>query len=147
VIRVEVCEEEHVNFLIKSDKSGSLGRFIQPQHVHIVCNSNNGIAYTVFDGEEVLFCGGVIEFWKNRGEVWGIFNAEMSKHQFLAVHRATKRFLEVCPVRRLEAMVETDFVQGHRWIKKLGFEVEAVRLRSYFPNGKDGTMYAKINGV
>ena len=92
---------------------------------------------------KIVFCGGVTEYWKNRGEAWAILNKGCTK-EFIGVHNATRRLFEVCPIRRIEAAVEVDFMEGHRWVRALGFKMEAERLRAYTIDGRDVSLYARI---
>ena len=95
------------------------------------------------DGVPIL-CGGVIEFWKNRGGLWAIVSKDCGPKEFVAVHRLVQSFLASLPYARLEFHVDVDFEQGHRWASLLGFEMEAPRLRAYQPNGRDAALYARV---
>lgn len=100
-------------------------------------------AYTALDGDEVLICAGVIEMWKGRGAAWA-FIAENLGARMVAVHRAVRNYFDLLDFRRIEAEVLLDFPQGHRWVRMLGFELECPRMRSYFPDGSDAALYAKV---
>lgn len=101
-------------------------------------------AYTIFgeDGQ-VLLCGGVTDCWPGRGMAWAVLNLDC-RHHFISIHNMAKRFFEACPIRRIEAAVEVGFEAGHRWVNALGFQLEAARLRSYFPDGRDASLYARV---
>ncbi len=100
--------------------------------------------YTVVSATgRVLLCGGIAMFWAGTGEAWAYFDP-VCKTEFLALHRAVKRFLDTAPIRRIQAAVEIPFMPGHRWARLLGFELEAQCLRGYLPNGSDCAMYAKV---
>ncbi len=100
-------------------------------------------SYTMRVEGRVVACTGVFEYWPGRGEVWAILDKDC-KEEFLYIHKAAKRFFEVCPVNRIEATVELGFPEGHRWMRLLGFELEAPVLKKYFPNGSDCSLYAKV---
>ncbi len=91
----------------------------------------------------VLLCGGVAEYWPGRGEAWAIV-AKHCKKEFVALHNATRRLFEVCPIRRIEAAVDVKLEQGHRWVKLLGFKLEAPLLKAYDINGNDVSLYARV---
>lgn len=113
----------------------------------VIGNLERFNSITVLSPEgEVISCGGVIPFWPTRGEAWQFFSERLLKKYALAVTRATIRFLEACPVRRIEAVVDLDFEQGHRYIQALGFEVEAPIMEFYGPTGKHCTLYSRIGG-
>jgi RimJ/RimL family protein N-acetyltransferase len=61
----------------------------------------------------------------------------------LFLHRATRRFIDLEPLRRLEASVEVGFPAGERWLELLGFEHEGP-LRAFGANGEDHVRYARI---
>lgn len=100
-------------------------------------------AFTGLIDDRVIFCAGVSEYWPGRGEGWALLTEE-SRHHMLVITRMIKRFLEICPTRRIEASVEVNFKEGHRWAKMLGFELEASRLRAYLPDGQDCSLYARV---
>lgn len=100
-------------------------------------------SYTIMSGEKVLLCGGVTQYWPNRAEAWAIMD-EGSTSEFIQVHRAVKKFLDSCTIKRIEAAVDVDFEAGHRWAELLGFELEAECLKAYLPNGRDCSLYARV---
>lgn len=100
-------------------------------------------AYTAMDGDRVIGCAGVLELWKGRAAAWA-FLADGMGRQFVTLHRAVKRFLDVADYGRIEAEVALDFEEGHRWAHMLGFELENPRMRKYFPDGSDAALYVKV---
>jgi hypothetical protein len=104
---------------------------------------NAKYSFTGIHDNKVLFCAGVTEYWPGRGEAWAFLDSNSRQH-FMAIHNATKRFLEVCPIRRVEAAVDIDFKEGHRWVKLLGFKLEAERLKAYRLDGGDSSLYARV---
>lgn len=104
---------------------------------------NEKYAFTLFNGDQVLATGGVMEYWPNRAEAW-VFIDPHSRPHFLGLHNAVKRCLDVVPYRRIEATVDVGFPAGHRWIKLLGFQLEAERMRSFTIDGRDMALYSRI---
>lgn len=100
-------------------------------------------AFTAMVGGQIVGVGGAYEIWEGRALLWSFIDGRAGPH-FVAIHRATMRFLETLPYRRIEAEVDCDFLPGHRWIKMLGFELEAERLRKYRVDGGDSALYARI---
>jgi len=92
----------------------------------------------------VFACGGIFRHWHNRGEAWMYISKHATKAKFLKVHRTVKMALEACSYERIEMLVDCDFKQGHRWAEKLGFRLEAERMRKYRPDGKDCALYARV---
>lgn len=118
--------------------------FLKPyiSEAHVAVLEKNR-AYTILDGARVLMCGGFVEYWENRGELWAMV-AQDCKREFVGMHKIVERFVEMVPHRRIEAVVAYDFNPGHRWMRLLGFSVEAQKLRNYWPGGGDATLYSKV---
>lgn len=91
-----------------------------------------------------LACAGAQEYWPGRALVWSFLSAEVDRRTFLLLHTEAKRFLEGLPMRRLEAAVDVNFEAGHRWVKALGFELEAPLMRKFHVDGRDVSGYALV---
>lgn len=100
-------------------------------------------SYTVLKDGKPIACGGVLEYWMGRGEAWAVLDA-VSRKDFMAVHNAARRFIAAINMRRIEAVVQTDFTAGHRWLRALGFQMEAPLLKAYDPDGRDFSLYARV---
>lgn len=133
-MRVEVFKIEHLSRM----KSRRAVGFSKDFAAHAP------FSFSIFreDGE-LLFCGGVAEYWPGRGETWGVFNDDC-RREFPSLHRIVKGLLRSCPTRRLELSVEQEFANGHRWARALGFSLVAVNQEAYFPDGKAASIYAKV---
>lgn len=101
-------------------------------------------AYSIFIDGTLKMVAGVTTYWPGRGEAWAILDPQC-KTDFMELHHVVKRFLDICPVKRIEAAVECEFTPGHRWVKSLGFELEAKKLRAFLPDGKDASLYARVS--
>lgn len=97
-------------------------------------------AFSAVIGNTVVACAGVVPMHRHRAHCWALL-AENLGMKLLMVHRAIKRYLSICPYRRIETSVECDHVEGHRWAKALGFVCEAERLVEYGENGADHALY------
>lgn len=107
--------------------------------------SNRWSFSAVDDTGEIQAVGGVIEIWGSRGEAWMFFNSNAGPY-LTAIFKGTVRFLDLCPLERIEAVVDLDFERGHRYIKALGFKLEAPLMRKYGVTGLDGSLYSFIKG-
>ena len=114
--------------------------WMAPDHARLL---ENEYAFTILDGAEVLMVGGAIKCWEGRGIAW-CFLAENIGTRFSAVHRHVKRFFSTQDFARLEAQVQLEFKQAHRWMKMLGFELECPLARAFFPDGSDAAFYVKV---
>lgn len=146
MIEVVKYRAEHMKFLKEQPATAYLSEYMSSD-ADLALESAT-YAYTAFSkatGKPIL-CAGVHEYWPGRGEGWAIFDVNC-RREFFAVHSAVKRFLSVCPINRIEAAVDVDFEAGHRWVKALGFTLEAPVLKAYRPNGADCSLYALIGGA
>lgn len=101
-------------------------------------------AITVADGDgTILMCGGVSTPWPNRAILWACVSVKAGA-RMLALHRAAKPVLDRQPYKRIETTVRTDFEQGHRWARMMGFQMEAARMECYGPDGQDYSLYARV---
>lgn len=101
-----------------------------------------GLSMTVRDGEQILLCGGVLPTGPNMGLLWAVLSADAGS-RMVWLHRATLRFLDIEPFKRIEATVEDGFPAGNRWLEMLGFEYEG-RMRAYGAAGETHLRYARI---
>jgi len=101
-----------------------------------------GLSMTAREGEHIVLCGGVIPTGPRMGLLWALLSHDAGRHM-VWLHRATRRFLEIEPWRRVEATVESGFPAGCRWLTLLGFEFEG-RMRSFGPGGEDHLRYARV---
>lgn len=132
---------EHLEQMDQHDTTSFFRPHIKLEQLKLL--EQSGMAYTAIKDGRVLGCAGVVEYWPDRGEVWAVFDKKI-QHDFVYIHKAALRFLDTVPIRRIEAAVEFNFVAGHRWIRMLGFELEAVRMHAYVPSGADFSLYARV---
>jgi len=96
----------------------------------------------IADGK-VVACAGVLPYWEDRGLAWAYLAEDAGRHM-VAIHKAVARYLEVAPFKRIEAAVDVNFEAGHRWIKRLGFELEAPVMKAFRPDGGSASLYARV---
>ncbi|MFZ1975799.1 MAG: hypothetical protein WAU89_23355 [Candidatus Acidiferrales bacterium] len=105
---------------------------------------NGGDAFSAIDSHgEIVACAGVLKQWANRGVAWSIVARNLGA-EFYGVHMAVRRFLVECPINRIEAYVDCQFKEGHRWMELLGFKPECWVMRSFAPDGRDCSLYAMV---
>lgn len=101
-------------------------------------------SFTLLDGDEVICCAGLCEIWKGRALCWAYLADNIAPRRFAVLHKKVQRFLEVAPFDRIEATVDAGFEQGHRWVRLLGFQLEAPCMRRHRPDGGDSALYARV---
>ncbi len=99
-------------------------------------------SFTALQGDTVLCCAGVIRAWPGRALAWALISQSAGPY-FVQLTRAMQRYMDLIPDRRVEAVVDSGFDQGHRWLRLLGFQHEG-RLRLYTPDGRDVDLYARL---
>lgn len=101
-----------------------------------------GGAICAEEGDEVLGIGGVIPLWEDRGLAYLLLSRNAGR-RLIRLFRVFELVIDAAPQKRIEAYVRAGFTEGERLAKMLGFEREAC-LRSFFPSGDDGVIYAKV---
>lgn len=101
-------------------------------------------AFTGLVDGEPMACAGLVHIWPGRGLLWALLSVHSGPHM-LQIHRAARRLLGVCDVRRIECTVDEGFEPGHRWARMLGFRLEAPRMANYRPCGGDSALYARVH--
>lgn len=99
---------------------------------------------TLMEDGMPLICAGVIPYWPTRALAWSFLSDKVGPRNFRAVHEQAKKFLDGLPYKRLEASVDVDFENGHRWMRALGFKVETPLQEAFQPDGKDSVGYVRI---
>ena len=102
----------------------------------------SGPCYSAVVDGVVIACAGLIPQWPGRAVAWALISGSAGS-QFVGVHRAVRRALDVHQFRRIETGVTSEFDAGHRWVRMLGFEREG-RMRAYTPDGRDCDLYALV---
>jgi hypothetical protein len=133
-------EPEHLETLELQDSQKIFYDVFDMSYAHSLKES--GPCFTALENGKVLCCSGIVLQWHNRAVAWALVSNSAGKH-FARIHKAVKRFLDLSDVNRIEAFVDHDFEQGHRWIQMLGFEREGY-MKQFTPAGKDAVLYARI---
>lgn len=94
------------------------------------------------DGKPVAVMG-LLELWKNRALAWSFVGKDAGPC-FPLMTKIGLKALEMAPFRRIEADTPCEFEEGHRWLKLLGFKLEAECMEAYLPHGGNSSLYAKV---
>lgn len=138
-MRIEKFKPEHLAQMRL--QSAQIGRFGNADYAEVLARS--GTAFTAF-GDEILLCGGCADYGYRRGSLWAFLSPAAGKN-FIALHRATSRFIGSLCMERIEATVEAGFIPGCRWLELLGFVCETPKpMRAFSPDGRDHFLYAWV---
>lgn len=141
VIREVRYSAEHMGVLKEQDATSWLGEHMSDSHAKEL---EGPWSFSYIKGDRVLACVGVNQFWADRGEAWAVFEMGLER-DFLPLFLKIKRQLSRVSLRRIEARVDRNYVQAHRLVEALGFDLESPVLPFYFPDGRHGTGYVRVN--
>lgn len=143
MIGIEGLTPKHLRTLELQDSQTSFSELISnpEEYVRMVCQQGQAFA-VVADGETMVIAG-LIEMWEGRSLMWSLMSKNAGKHMRYIL-KATERMITTFGARRVESTVDCDFKQGHRFMRLLGFQMEAERMKSYEPDGRDCALYARI---
>lgn len=106
----------------------------------------HGVGYSVFDNRNLVFCAGVIPYWKGVGEAWIICDICV-KHYIRELYHYTKLYLDkiidIYKLHRVQSSVMVDYQAGHRFLERMGLQKEGL-MRKYDWQGKDYFLYARV---
>jgi len=91
----------------------------------------------------IMCCVGIIDLWENRAMVWSLMDKNSNRH-LLGITKILINLLKCSAQKRIEMYVDCDFKQAHRWAKMLGFNLEAEKMKSFYPTGQDVALYARL---
>ncbi len=133
---------EHLEHILSVGlKDEKITPFILPSHGASI--EKMGGYFTITEDQVPLVIGGIKPFWKGRAEAWLLFSKYKTK-KFMSLISLINKVIDDSPIKRIEMIIDSDFCEGARWAKILGFKLEAPLLKSYLPTGHDASLYAKV---
>lgn len=91
-----------------------------------------------------LGAAGVLPVWKERAYAWALLSVYAAPH-LMAITRKVRYVVQTFPANRVEMVVRTEFKEGHRWARVLGFRQETPDgMPGYFEDGGSATLYARV---
>lgn len=116
--------------------------FCEPDRLSFL---ENQFSWSGVIDDVVVGSAGLYEIWPGRHYAWALLSDQLNPHQFVRLTRCVRRALDLLPDARVEAVVQSDFEMGHRWMRALGFKRETpFPMRRYFPHGGDAILYARV---
>jgi hypothetical protein len=89
---------------------------------------------------------GSLRHWGGCSQLWAVFSKETEKYP-LALTKICGALIDYAvdrqELKRVSVNVRTDYGQGNKFAKVLGFQLEGV-MRRYLPDGADANLYARL---
>jgi hypothetical protein len=102
-----------------------------------------GPAVTGMLAREPLFCFGKQEQWPGRWVVWCLLSVDARAHM-LPITRIARRLLgQQLGTGRHEAVIRSDFKQGHRWAELCGMKWHH-HEEMFLPGQQDADIYVRF---
>jgi len=98
----------------------------------------------VWEGVMPIAAGGVHTHWNGNGIAWTILHRRWRRHARFITDMVMDELESLDMPRRVEMYVACDDAGAHRWATRLGFEIEAERLRCWGPDDRDYSLYARV---
>jgi len=103
-----------------------------------------GRGLALMDGGDIVAVTGLAPLWDGVAEAWFLPTREVKNKKLRTIRLVRKEFdaaIERLKLRRVQAIVRSDFTDAHKLAKFLGFESEGL-MRKYGPDGSDYERYA-----
>lgn len=140
-IQVQKFKAEHMKELKEQEAMAYLKPYMTGDH--LLSTEKSPFSFTATSKDRVIACAGLVEYWPGRAEAWAVLSPDC-KREFLSLHGAVREFLDSAPVRRIEAAVKIGFYPGHRWVRALGFQLEAPLMKCFLVDGTDCALYSRV---
>ena len=113
-----------------------------------VVYAQRGLGITVMADGVIIACCGIVQLWKGVGEAW-TFLTDAIRSRPALLHRRTKTGLlsiaKVLGLHRVQTTVNSDDPIAIRWVERLGFIREGVRV-AYGADRSDHYGYVMLKG-
>lgn len=138
---IETFKREHLDALTLQPMQQYMRPFLMRDDYLSFYESQE--SYTAIIDGRVVGCGGFMEMWPGRVQIWSLLARDIGPRGMLQVHNAVKRGIAMRTEHRIEAMCDPAFENAQRWLHALGFEREGL-MRKYTEDGHDTYLYARI---
>lgn len=137
---VEAFRREHLEALTLQPAQAAWMGVVTPEQARIL--EENGESWSLFLDGRIVGCGGTLDLGGGRAEAWALLDHH-ARTGMLAATRAVRRFFDVSPYRRIEAVTKASFEPGAKWAKMLGFCFEG-SMAAYCDDGSDALRWALV---
>lgn len=104
--------------------------------------SKAGIAYSWFDGDDIVFCGGIANICKGVGEAWIVCSTGVEKYKIELVRECLKVFNEEIGYHRIQAHI-SNWDKSIKFVKIMGFKYEST-LEKFGPDQGNFYMFVRV---
>jgi hypothetical protein len=99
-------------------------------------------AWSAFDGNQILACGGIHRDFETCGTAWSLLLPSTARHM-TGLTRLSRRVFDASPLVRIQAHASPTFKPAMRWLAMLGFKYEGT-MRKFSPSGSDVLLFARV---
>lgn len=132
--------EIHLMCLATLPTTGLVDLRSKPERLRLL----EGEAFAAADGGAVFGAAGIFPMWEGVGHGWAVLAVPTGCRRLIWFTRQVRRYLEACPLRRIQTTVDARFGQGLAWATHLlTFRPEGI-LRAYDADGNDHLMLARL---
>lgn len=104
-----------------------------------------GGGYSVFDGETLIGCGGLLKQSGHKALAWAIISKEAGPKHMIYITKKVKDHLNKSTYTRIEAIIRKGFSQAYRWAEILNFKCETPNsMSNWFPSGESAYLFARV---
>jgi hypothetical protein len=101
-------------------------------------------SFAAIHDDEVVAVATLMTIWPGRAHLSALLSLKAGS-VFLGLHREVAKRLKASTVRRIEATVDGEWAEAHRWLRMLGFHLETPQgMTGYRPDGGTSYLYARI---
>lgn len=141
MIGFRLCRDWHIALIEVQDAQVSEKPYYMGELTSYVDNS---LAMSCWVGDECVAAAGLRPVWVGRAVAWALLGNK-SRPALPAIVKKLQWVLSTYPANRIEMTVRSEFLPGCRLASILGFDEEAA-LRSFYPDGTDARLFARIQG-
>lgn len=101
-----------------------------------------GGGWSAIDDGKAIACGGLLYLRPGVGWAWTLLARPWRKHARKITGKCAEA-IDSSPFRRIEAVAHADNPNAGKWLTRLGFSLEAERMKDWATDG-DYALYAKV---
>ncbi len=143
MIMVPFTPQHLEGFKLQDGQPEMLAYLEAPGYGELLQSVGNG--YSLFDGETLLGCGGVMKQSETRALAWALVSKNVKPRHMVSITRVVKKELDASQFNRIEAIVRLGFNQAYRWALALGFRCETPNgMVNWFQSGEAAYLFARV---